>query len=170
MAEAAPLDPADEELLAQVADQIVRRGLTVPAVFFLESSKPLSYVGSQALLFLEPFVRIFLSAPKYERFALLIEDRDNFERLIEGIEKRDAEVEAARRAARGAEKAAKADAGQGARAAKAANASTAQAAGRGGGRRAWSRWLPGRRTGQGRGGVRGDHGGASTEGTKEEEG
>lgn len=97
-----PIDPTDEELLAQVARQIVRRGLAVPAVFFLESSKPLSYVGSQALLFLEPFVRIFLSAPNYDRFARLLEDRDNYERLIEAIEKGDADREASERAAKAA--------------------------------------------------------------------
>lgn len=95
-----PLDPADEALLAKVADQIVRRGLSVPAVFLLESSKPMSYVGSQGLVFLEPFVRAFLSLDSYNRFVRLIEDRDNYERLIEVIEARDAASEATKRAAK----------------------------------------------------------------------
>ena len=94
------LDPADEALLNKVADHIVRRGLSVPAVFFLESSKPMSYVGSQTLVFLEPFVRAFLSHESYGRFAHLLEDRENFERLIEVIEARDAAFEDEKRAAK----------------------------------------------------------------------
>ncbi|MEZ4648723.1 MAG: hypothetical protein R3E97_08035 [Candidatus Eisenbacteria bacterium] len=94
-----PLDPKDRELLDKVADQIVRRGLTVPAVFFLESSKPLSYVGSQALLFLEPFIRAFLDMESYSRFVRLLEDRDNYELLINVIEERDAELVRAKKEA-----------------------------------------------------------------------
>ena len=110
-----PLEPEDRALLDKVADQIVRRGLTVPAVFFLESSKPLSYVGSQALLFLEPFIRAFLDMESYGRFVRLLEDRDNYERLIETIEERDAELVRARKAAEKAAKDAKrSDVGTGA--------------------------------------------------------
>ncbi len=49
-------DP-DEALIAAVAGRVVRMGLAVPAIFFLESTKPLSFVGSQVLVFFEPFVK-----------------------------------------------------------------------------------------------------------------
>ena len=76
----------DEELLRKVADKAVRMGLAVPAVFFLESSKPLSFIGSQALVFFEPFVKAFLNLSSYDRFSALMEDRKNVERLIRLIE------------------------------------------------------------------------------------
>ena len=81
-----PRTREDEELLDQVASYVVRRGLGTPAVFFLESSKPMSFVGSQALVFFEPFIRVFLSTERYQRFASLMEHRSNFEYLIQRIE------------------------------------------------------------------------------------
>ena len=100
-------DP-DEALIAAVAGRAVRMGLAVPAVFFLESTKPLSFVGSQALVFLEPFVKAFLNLASYDRFTALMEDRKNVERLIRKIEelederaRREKEEKATRRAAKG---------------------------------------------------------------------
>jgi hypothetical protein len=63
--------------------------MTVPAIFFLESVKPLSFVGSQALHFFEPMVRAFFNVQDYERFALLMERRENLEALLVRIEARD---------------------------------------------------------------------------------
>ena len=83
---------SDDELLGAVAGRIVRMGLAVPAVFFLESSKPLSFVGSQVLVFLEPFVQAFLTIRNYQRFARLMEDRQNFEKLIQRVEDLDEEA------------------------------------------------------------------------------
>ena len=63
--------------------------MTVPAIFFLESMKPLSFVGSQAMHFFEPLVHAFLPVRDYERFALLMERRENLEALLVKIEARD---------------------------------------------------------------------------------
>lgn len=100
-------DP-DEALLTAVAGRVVRMGMAVPAVFFLESTKPLSFVGSQALVFLEPFVKAFLNLASYDRFTTLMEDRKNVERLIRKIEelederaRKEKDEKAARRAAKG---------------------------------------------------------------------
>lgn len=94
----------DDELLAQVASYVVRRGLGTPAIFFLESAKPMSFVGSQALVFFEPFIRVFLSTERYQRFASLMEHRDNFEYMIRQIEASESalarEQKEAKRAAR----------------------------------------------------------------------
>jgi hypothetical protein len=76
----------DEQLLRAVAERVVRMGLGAAAMFFLESIKPLSFLGSQALVFFEPFVRAFLTTAHYQRFASLIERRDNLEFLIREIE------------------------------------------------------------------------------------
>jgi len=63
--------------------------MTVPAIFFLESVKPLSFVGSQALHFFEPMVRTFFAVQDYDRFARMMERRDNLEALLRRIERRD---------------------------------------------------------------------------------
>jgi hypothetical protein len=63
--------------------------MTVPAILLLESVKPLSFLGSQALLFFEPMVRAFFSVPDYERVAALLERRDSLEALMVRIEAKD---------------------------------------------------------------------------------
>lgn len=80
----------DDELLDRVAREITSRGMAVPAILFLESSKPLSFVGSQFLLFMEPFVKTFFTTTLYDRFAALMEDRDQYEALIRKIERQEA--------------------------------------------------------------------------------
>ena len=101
---------SDDELLAAVAKRVVRMGLAVPAVFFLESTKPLSFVGSQVLVFLEPFVAAFLSVRNYQRFARLMEDRRNLERLIQKVEMLDEEARAEEKQRKREEKQRKAEA------------------------------------------------------------
>jgi len=84
-----PEDVNPEEaksILRRVADEIVKRRLTVPAIFLLESCGPLNFIGSQAMLALEPFVRTIFDHPGYRKFALLMESDDNVKKLIEMIE------------------------------------------------------------------------------------
>lgn len=65
--------------------------MTVPAILFLESVKPLSFVGSQAMYFFEPMVRALFAVPEYERFAALMERRESVEALLVAIERKDGE-------------------------------------------------------------------------------
>jgi hypothetical protein len=88
-----PLDPELaqrlEALIQRVAGEVVRRRLASPALLVLETGKPLSFLGNQALVFLDPMVRAFLAAPDYDLFLKLLEDRSRVERLIEVIEERE---------------------------------------------------------------------------------
>jgi hypothetical protein len=63
--------------------------MTVPAILLLESMKPLSFLGSQALIFFEPMVRAFFTLPDYERVASLLERRESLEALMVRIEAKD---------------------------------------------------------------------------------
>lgn len=83
--------PEDETLVSKVAEKIVRRRMTVPAIFFLESSKPLAFLGGQLLIFLEPFIQTLFNFRQYQRFAFLMEDRSNWEKLIRKVEDLEAE-------------------------------------------------------------------------------
>ncbi len=87
-------DMTNEELLDAVAKRVVGMRLAVPAVFFLESTKPLSFLGSQLLIFLQPFVQAFLTINSYERFTHMMEDRENVENLIQRMELMDEELRA----------------------------------------------------------------------------
>ena len=81
----------EQEILFKLADFVVRRGLTIPAILSLESVKPLNYIGSQVMVFFEPFVQaLFKDIGKYNTFRRMMEKRDNVERLLQKIEELDA--------------------------------------------------------------------------------
>jgi hypothetical protein len=94
---AAGLSAEDEELLVRIADAVVRWGMTAPAVFLLESSKPLNFVGSQFLHFLSPIAHSVLDARQLDRFAVMLERRSTMEELIVRIERAEASRETERK-------------------------------------------------------------------------
>jgi hypothetical protein len=83
------LAPEDRALFERLAQWLVDRRLSVPAVLFIESAKPLSFVGSQAMYFFEPMVKTFLSGKDYTRLARLLEDRDNVDAFLRIVEDRE---------------------------------------------------------------------------------
>lgn len=74
------------EVLGKVAQALVKRRLTAPAIFTLESMMPLSYVASQALVMLKPFVQGLIGIKDYEVFAAALEERENVEWLLRQLE------------------------------------------------------------------------------------
>ena len=76
----------DEELMARVADAIVKRDMAAPATVFLESMRPMNFLGSQALHFLGPILECAFSVKDVEQVARLLERRDAIPRLIALIE------------------------------------------------------------------------------------
>lgn len=95
-------------LLGKLAKEVVDRSLTAPAVMFLESTKPLSFLGSQVMVFFAPFVKAFWTGASYDQLAELLEDRENVERLLQEIERLEAEQNARRKAEKAKRKAEKA--------------------------------------------------------------
>lgn len=90
----------ERELLRKIAQKVVDMRMTVPAILFLESVKPLNYIGSQVMVFFEPFVGALfrfrtmnmsgLQLNEYDLFRRMMEKRDNVERLLQKIEELDA--------------------------------------------------------------------------------
>lgn len=80
------LSPEDMGLLESVAGRIARYRMEVPAILFLESVRPLNFVGSQALVFFEPVIQTLFNWKQYDRFTRLMGDRDNIDRLTKIIE------------------------------------------------------------------------------------
>jgi hypothetical protein len=85
----------DEEsvLISKAASEIKRRKMEMPALLFLEMHKPLSYVGSQAAIVFSPFIVPFLGFDTVNDYSRLLSKRDNVERLIQELEKQDADPE-----------------------------------------------------------------------------
>lgn len=83
----------EEELamLDKLAENVVARHLTAPAIFFLEVSKPLNFLGSQFLLFFEPIIQAIFTAKHYTMFREMLERRETIEMLLVRIEALDAE-------------------------------------------------------------------------------
>lgn len=95
-------------LISKLAKEIVDRSLSAPAIMFLESTKPLSFVGSQIMVFFAPFVKAFWTGATYDQLASLLEERENVEALLKEIERLEAEQAAERKAEKARRKAEKA--------------------------------------------------------------
>ena len=76
-----------QKIISELAQEIVERGLSVPAIFFLDSSKYISFIGSQFLVFLGPIATCFINNKKYYNFTDILENRNNINFLIEEIER-----------------------------------------------------------------------------------
>lgn len=79
-----------EETVEFVAREIQVRGLTGPAVMFLEASRPYRPLGSQAMLFFDPVLRNLFWGDLAEVQHVLADDA-GIERLIERLEEIDEE-------------------------------------------------------------------------------
>jgi hypothetical protein len=83
-----PVPETQEETVEYVAREIQLRGLTGPAVMFLEASRPYRPLGSQAMLFFDPVLRSLFGGDVAEVRRLLADDM-GIERLIERLEEID---------------------------------------------------------------------------------
>lgn len=84
--EAETFTSEDLALLRRIADAVVQRRMAAPAVMFLESLGPMSFLGSQALHFFAPIIELAFSAHEVSQVAALLERRDTTVRLIALIE------------------------------------------------------------------------------------
>ena len=66
----------EQEVLAKVAQALTDRRLTAAAILFLESVKPLSFLASQALVFLGPMAETLLPPAEYRNLTRAIESRE----------------------------------------------------------------------------------------------
>ena len=77
----------EQNIISNLAKEIVDRGMSVPAIFFLESTKYISFIGSQFLVFLGPIATCFINNKKYYNFAEILEEKGNIEFLLNEIER-----------------------------------------------------------------------------------
>jgi hypothetical protein len=80
------MDTSRDPFVERVAHLIARWGLVTPAITFLEANKPLSFVGSQALLMFQPITDFFVARELSMDLATLLADRDRLELLLARLE------------------------------------------------------------------------------------
>jgi hypothetical protein len=85
-----PIPPEEDAVLERVAKKVIQWNMAVPAILFLESIKPLNYIGAQAMVFFEPIVQSIFSIKDYDTFRIAMERRENIENLLQKIEAQDA--------------------------------------------------------------------------------
>ena len=91
----------DKDFMAYASTEVVKRQMTVPAILFLESIKPLNYISSQFLVGISPAVFTIFEGKRYRQLMNFLERRGNIELLIEAIEEEDARFLASRKTKKG---------------------------------------------------------------------
>jgi len=79
----------EEEMIRKVARKIHKYGMEVATILFLESVKPLTYIGSQmGRFFISPFLPAFGEGIGRggEKFFMVFEKRENVEKLLAMLE------------------------------------------------------------------------------------
>ncbi|NUL82715.1 MAG: hypothetical protein HUU60_08355 [Armatimonadetes bacterium] len=89
-------DEQTEEMVEGIAQNVVKRGLSAPAIMFLEMNKPVAPLASHAAIAFSPFVVPFLGFDRVDRYSQFFNSRGNVERLLQRIE----ELEEERRGGR----------------------------------------------------------------------
>jgi hypothetical protein len=84
-----PVSNTDRDtMLARIAEQIKRRGLQTPAIWFLEIHRPLFPLGGQLAIGLSPFLALFFSGGAFDlrKYTKLMSDPQNVGILIRLID------------------------------------------------------------------------------------
>ena len=86
---AADLSPTPEQLetIDQFCRIVIRKRMIVPVSLFLETVRPLNYVGSQILHGLSPFVSVWMKPQSLNEMAEFLENRGAIDFLCERLEK-----------------------------------------------------------------------------------
>jgi len=73
-------------LSERIAQQLVCRRLSVPAIALLDAHKPLSFVGAQLLLVLQPFLDILVPRRWIDEGIALLTDPKQWDALLQQLE------------------------------------------------------------------------------------
>lgn len=75
-----------DRLFEPVARWLVARRLHVPAILALEMHKPLSFLGSQALIVLTPFLAPAVGLHRMQQLCAVLAQPGSIDRLVDRIE------------------------------------------------------------------------------------
>jgi hypothetical protein len=95
-----------KELFTKLVNKIVELRLTPVAIVTLESVKPLTFIGSQVMVFFQPIFMAVFPFKQYEELGALLEERSNVEDFIVMLEHAEDDFENQKRTAKEARRAA----------------------------------------------------------------
>ncbi|MBI3248136.1 MAG: hypothetical protein HYZ50_16650 [Deltaproteobacteria bacterium] len=81
-----PLTADERILLEKIARLIAARGMAAPALLFLESLAPLSFLGSQIIHSMKPFLDLVCDPLDLGRLAQVLERRDGVDLLVSQLQ------------------------------------------------------------------------------------
>ena len=83
-----PVEPTEGQtaVIDRLCRQVVARGMTTPALVFLESVRPLNFVTSQTLTFFAPVLSAVADASACAELATFLERRGSVDYLCRRIE------------------------------------------------------------------------------------
>ncbi len=87
--QAPPSAARRDEMIEALASRIDALGLSTPAILMLEAHKPLSFLGSQALLLMQPLLSLVFDPTASQTYAALLEEGENVELLIRRLERQE---------------------------------------------------------------------------------
>ncbi len=79
------------QVAGKLTGWIVAHRMTTPAILFLESVRPLNFVGSQVMVFFQPVVQIIFNRPEWDEFRKILENRESISYLLDLIEEKENE-------------------------------------------------------------------------------
>ena len=77
--------PEERELAERLARFLVRRRMASPALMALETARPVTFLGSQLLAFLSPFLSLVFLQEETTRFVRLLEKRKGVDLLVDEL-------------------------------------------------------------------------------------
>jgi hypothetical protein len=84
------IDGSLDDIVEEVAREIVLRGMTAPAVHFLEANRPYRPLGADAMLFFDPFLHQVFGGDLADASRILADDA-GIEQLIARLEEEQAD-------------------------------------------------------------------------------
>ncbi|HNT98161.1 MAG TPA: hypothetical protein PKK31_07855 [Elusimicrobiales bacterium] len=81
-----PVTEEEKALLERIASKIRARSLGQVAALTLESSRPVHGIGSQALIFLKPFISMIFKKEEAEKVIALLENPNAMSYLAERLD------------------------------------------------------------------------------------
>lgn len=78
--------PVQNAFVDQVAAALCRRGLQTPALIFLDTGHPLTFLGGQLLWVAQPALSLFMSAEVVANLAHLLEEPEAVKALATKLE------------------------------------------------------------------------------------
>jgi hypothetical protein len=76
-------------IVDKLAKWVINHRLSLPAIMTLESISPLNFLGSQAMVFFQPFVAAFLNTGDYKEFQEMLEYRQSIHYMVQVLEARE---------------------------------------------------------------------------------